>query len=210
MFFLSQALFAQPVTLEAEPFAAAITCARIANTGIVPGTPLEGAAVFNYYLMLATVHDPQGGGLTQRMPHVQALVRERNRVRVPVAAAHSLLAQCDARFPAARKPGPFPLPKPGFERAMMCTLSLTVMRGEAESESRRTGNRKPVERYATAVRNYEPSVNAGLLANGFESWQAFFDAPLPAFVGRWSIAANPHVFSEACIAALRGPAGPRQ
>jgi len=210
MLFLSLALVAQPVTLEAEPFAAAITCARVANTGIVPGTSLEGAAVFNYYLMRAMAEDPQGGGLSQRMPHVEALVRERNRVRMPAATAHSLLAQCDARFPAARKPGPFTLPQPGFQRDMLCTLSLTVMRGEAESESERTGDRKPVERYATGVRNYEPGVNNGLLANGYDSWQAFFDAPLPGFVRIWSEKANPYVVSEACFAALRTTAGPRQ
>lgn len=215
MFFLSLALLGQSApteqsaTLDTAPFDAALTCARVAGTGILPGPRLLDAGIFNYYLMLATVNDPKGGSLTQRMPRPQAALTSK-RVRMPVAATQSLLRQCDARFPQARKPGPFTLPKAGFERDMMCTLSLTVMRGEAESEARRTGDRKPIERYATAIRNYEPGVNAGLVANGFPSWLSFFDAPLPAFVTRWSVAANPHVFSAACIAALRTPAGPRQ
>jgi hypothetical protein len=130
------ALLAQTVTLEADPFVAARTCAKattIAHVGQKSQMTLT--SQFTFYAMHAARAQQNGKNFTARLNDISTGMQ--SLPEIAPATATALVPLCEARFPRPASTPVSLLPADPFTRDTMCLSVLSLCR----APRRKPGNR---------------------------------------------------------------------
>lgn len=126
MFFISLALLAQDVPVDADTAKAAPQCARVymANT---PSKDFSGFAQ-QLYLGMTAVRAKGGAGDDFLTNSVMAMAEAMG----PASEGSPTVATCDARFPLARSTTPAKLPEDPADRDILCTGVVSMVAGASQ------------------------------------------------------------------------------
>jgi hypothetical protein len=196
---LTLALLAQTLTPDPEGVKAGRTCAvavTAARGSEAPGMP-EVAALL-YYVAQSVKAE---GGNPSFLTRVNEVTGElRNEPVQTQATAQANLAECDRRYPLARKAGRVTLPAKPFDRDLMCFAALGVMMGASQGKEEDTGDSSDLKRYKPAFDVYTARLSGDALEKaGLTGETALIDA-----LGKQILASldlgNFDSISQSCIA----------
>jgi hypothetical protein len=198
MLIAALALAGQSLTLDADPYKAALTCAYSVGNSLRPGeSRLQAGAESSYFLLQAAAAMPGGATIFEKMIEVTSV--NEHRGLLPIEQARQYMPQCEARFPRARSEKPVALPADPFERDVICYYAFALIGGIAEGFGERSGDMRERDRYRALMQRFQRRVDEARPARGFASEAAM----LPwgsALLIKSLDQGNSWVFSRACEA----------
>jgi hypothetical protein len=200
---LAIAAFAQAGSLDAHPRDAAILCAAATQQSTGPSTVRLMSQV-SYYITAAVRADPQDKPFHERylelfreMPGVAQQFHTDDGLRGRAAA---IAAECDVRWPLARRQGPAQLLIDPRERDFMCFTIIQSLLNAARRFP--PGGAPTLEELEPAYLFYDGLVRAGMRERGIG------DLPTMFSFGQASLASldvgNSEAIGRGCMGGIRG------